>query len=142
MIKIFTNEQSTLLNQLRDCYINLSIPSFLFVPPKPVIQLNAKENWTVWSKLKVSSKETLQEFVDRMKIERNLNVCAISHGKKLIFFNLLQNESSQDYSKSFDQTLREAFPAKDFSKLGICKLIISTLERVDIPPVYCYFSHF
>ncbi|CAD8132455.1 unnamed protein product [Paramecium octaurelia] len=101
-IEILKYIQQKNINSIRNAYINLALPTFIFSQPKPPYQnvdqefnqlimdrtIAVPKNWTSWDRIKINKKMTVGEFIQYFEQNYNVNVQFLGFNQYLIYSKL------------------------------------------------------
>jgi ubiquitin-activating enzyme E1 len=99
LIELYKLAQGLELEKLRNGFVNLALPLWVFSEPMPPITIKSKEHdpilmgpvkaypdtFTTWDKIVLDGPLTLQQFMDRLAAEHKLKVNIVSVGKTCIY---------------------------------------------------------
>ena len=125
-LQMYTLYQTTKIDYLRNCFLNLAINSILMSEPEVVIQMKDKEydalllgpvkaippKWTVWDKIIVDGSMTCQQFIDYVLEKYNVEVSnIIANGITIIQTFMPSNKSR------FDKKIEDIYNEHSKNKL-------------------------
>ncbi|CAK66666.1 unnamed protein product (macronuclear) [Paramecium tetraurelia] len=131
-IEILKNILQKNIKYIRNTYINLAIPTFIFAQPKPPYQnvdqefnqqfldrtIAVPKNWTSWDRIRINKKMTVGGLIEYFEQKYNVNVQIIGFNQHLIYSKFKKSSQellTKDCADLYAKVSKEKLPEDEIS---------------------------